>query len=83
MPDNSTVAQSRPALCNPMNCGCKLPGSSVDGILQATVLERAALSYSGDLRDSGVKHASLLCPAFAGGVFTTEPPGKLMGPKSN
>ena len=83
MPDKSTVAQSCPTLCNPMNCGCKLPGSSVDGIFQAIVLEWAAISYSGDLHDSGVKPASLLCPAFAGGVFSTEPPGKLMGPMSN
>ena len=30
--------------CNPM--GCRLPGSSVDGILQAKILEWVAISFS-------------------------------------
>ena len=30
----------------------------------------------GDLPDSGVKLASLMPPALAGGFFTTDPPGK-------
>ena len=38
------VAQSCPTLCNPM--GCSLPGSSVHGILQARILEWAAISFS-------------------------------------
>ena len=33
----SVVAQSRPTLCDPMDCS--LPGSSLHGILQARVLE--------------------------------------------
>ena len=37
-------AQSCPALCNPMHCW--LPGSSVNGILQARILEWVAFSYS-------------------------------------
>ena len=37
----SSVTQSCPTLCNPMNCS--LPGSSVHGILQARILEWVAL----------------------------------------
>ena len=32
----------------------------------------------GDLPDPGIKPASLMSPALAGGFFTTEPPGKPM-----
>ena len=38
----SSVAQSCPALCDPMDCS--LPGSSVHGILQARILERVAIN---------------------------------------
>ena len=38
------VAQSCPTLCDPMDCS--LPGSSIHGILQATVLEWVAISCS-------------------------------------
>ena len=38
------VAQSYPALCNPMDCSP--PGSSVHGILQAKILEWVAISFS-------------------------------------
>ena len=40
----SEVAQSCPTLCDPMDCS--LPGSSLHGILQATVLEWVATSSS-------------------------------------
>ena len=40
----SEVAQSCPTLCDPVDCS--LPGSSVHGILQARVLEWAAISFS-------------------------------------
>ena len=30
----------------------------------------------GDLPDPGMEPTSLMCPALAGGFFTTEPPGK-------
>ena len=39
------VTQSCPTLCNPMDCSW--PGSSVHGILQARILERVAVSFSG------------------------------------
>ena len=40
----SEVAQLWPTLCDPMNCSP--PGSSVYGILQARVLEWAAISFA-------------------------------------
>ena len=62
-------------LCDPVNCS--LPGSSVHGILQARILEWAAISFSGDLSEPGFKTVSLTSPALAGGFLTTEPIGKL------
>ena len=41
----SEVAQSCPTLSDPMDCSP--PGSSVHGILQARVLEWAAIAFSG------------------------------------
>ena len=38
------VSQSGPSLCDPM--GCRLPGSSVPGILQARILGCAAVPFS-------------------------------------
>ena len=40
----SEVAQSCPALSDPMDCS--LPGSSVHGIFQARVLEWGAIAFS-------------------------------------
>ena len=40
----SEVAQSRPTLCDPMDCS--LPGFSIHGILQARILEWVAISFS-------------------------------------
>ena len=37
---------------------CSSPGSSVHGILQARILEWAAISFSRDLHDPGIKTAS-------------------------
>ena len=39
-----SVTQSCPTLCNPMDCS--LPGSTVHGIFQASILEWGAISYS-------------------------------------
>ena len=50
--------------------GYSPPGSSVHGILQARILEWAAISFSRDLPDPGIE---LVSPALAGGFFTTEP----------
>ena len=38
------LTQSYPTLCNPMDC--RLPGSSVHGILQARILEWIAIPFS-------------------------------------
>ena len=40
----SEVVQSHPTLCDPVVCSS--PGSSVHGILQATILEWVAISFS-------------------------------------
>ena len=39
------VAHSCPTLCDPMDC--RLPGSPVHGILQARILERVDIPFSG------------------------------------
>ena len=38
------VAQSSPTLCDPTDC--RLPGSSVHGILQARILQWAAIPFA-------------------------------------
>ena len=38
------VTQSCPTLCDPTDCS--LPGSSVHGVVQASILEWVAISYS-------------------------------------
>jgi len=50
---------------------CSPLGSSVHGILQATILEWVAICFPVDLPDSGIKPTSLESPAQAGGFFTT------------
>ena len=40
----SEVAQSRPTLCDPMDCS--LPGSSIHGIFPTRVLEWVAIAFS-------------------------------------
>ena len=67
----SEVTQSCPTLCDPMDCSP--PGSSVHGILQASILEWVAMPFSKGLprlRD----RTQVSCTA--GGCFTTELPGK-------
>ena len=44
----SEVTQSCPTLCDPMDCS--LPGSSVQGIFQARVLEWGAIAFSEHIR---------------------------------
>ena len=76
-PQNSMkvlVAQLCPTLCDPTDCGS--PGSSDHGILQARILEWVAISSSRGYswpRDQA--HVSCVS-CFAGGFFTTRPPGK-------
>ena len=49
------------------------PGSSVHGIFQARILEWVAMPSSGK---PNIKPAALTSLVLAGGIFTTEPPGK-------
>ena len=58
-----------PTLHNPVDHN--LPGSSVHGILQARILEWAAMPSPRDLSDPGIEPTSLAFPALAGGFFTT------------
>ena len=58
-----SVAQLCPALCDPTHDS--LPGSSDDGILQARILEKGAISSSRDLHDPGIQPSSLVSPAMA------------------
>ena len=52
---------------------CSLPGSSVHGILQARILERGAISFSGGLPDPGIEPGS---PALRADALPSELPGK-------
>ena len=72
-----SLSQSCPTLCDPMDCSP--PGSSVQGLFQARILEQVAISTPGYLPDPGIEPMSLMSPALAGGFFTTEPPGKPQG----
>ena len=65
------VAQSSPALCNPMYCS--LPGSSVHEILQARILKAVAIPSPGDLPNPGIQRVSLTWQADP---LPPEPPGK-------
>ena len=63
-----------PTLCDPMDCS--LPGSSVQGILQARTLGWVAIPPPGDPPDPGIKPVPHMSPALAGWFFTPTPPGK-------
>ena len=68
-------SQSCPTPCNPTDCSP--PGSSVQGLLQARILEEELpFPPPGDLLNPGTEPESLASPAMAGGFFTTAPPGK-------
>ena len=53
-----------PILCDPI--GCSPPGSSVQGIFQARILEWLLLPTPGNLPDLGIEPGS---PAFTGKFF--------------
>ena len=52
---------------------CKLPDSSVHGILQVRILEWVAISSPERLPDPGIEPVSLMSPALAGRFFTPTP----------
>ena len=66
-------AQSRPSLCDPVDCGP--PGSSVARILQARILLELPFPPPGDLPNTETESASPAVSALVGRFFTTEPPG--------
>ena len=65
------VDQSCPTLCDPMDCNP--PGSSIQGILQATILKQVATPSPGDLPDPGIRPRS---PALRMDSLLSEPPQK-------
>ena len=58
------------------------PDSSVDGVLQAGILEWIATSSPGDLPDLQIKPASLTSPTLAGGCFITSATREALQPPS-
>ena len=58
-----------PTLCNPMDCS--LPGSSVHGILQARILEWAAIPFSRGFPNPGIEPGS---PVLQTDSLSSEPP---------
>ena len=74
-PKVCVCAQSCPTLCDPMDCSP--PGSSVQRISQARILEWVAISFSRDIPDPGIKPKFLY---LVGRSFTTELPGKPLHP---
>ena len=64
-------AQSCPILCDPVDCSP--PGSCIHGILQARILEWAAMPFS---RGSSWPRDQTRVSCTAGGYFTAKPPGK-------
>ena len=63
--------QSCLTLCNPVDC--RLPGSSVLGILQARILEWLPFPSPGGLPNPGIEPRS---PTLEADTLTSEPPGK-------
>ena len=70
----SSVAQSCPTLCNPMDYSP--PGSSVHGIFQARLLEWVAISSSRVSLDPGIEQASSLSSELRTDSLLVEPSGK-------
>ena len=64
-----SAAQSHLTLCDPMDCSPS--GFSVQGIVQVSILEGAAISYSRG--SSRLRHQTRVCHVsyIAGGFFTT------------
>ena len=65
------VTQSCPTLCNPLDCSP--PGSSVNGILQARILQWVAISFS---TGSSQPRDHTRSPTLQADSLQSEPPGK-------
>ena len=70
----SVFAQLRPTICDPMDLDYQSPLSM--GFPRQEYWSGLPFSFPGDLPDRGAEPVSLLSPALAGGLFTTEQPGK-------
>ena len=66
---HAKMLQSRPTLCNPMDCSP--PGFSVHGVLQARIQVRLPCPSPGDLPDPGIEPTSFVTSTLAGRFFTT------------
>ena len=75
-----SVTSLCPTLCDSMDCSPL--GSSVQGILQAGILEWVAMPSSRDLPDPGIVPMSVASPALAGRFFTTSAPWEAQGSTS-
>ena len=64
----SVISVMSNSLCDPMDC--RLPGSSVHGILQERTLEWVVISSSRGSSCSGTEHISPASPEVAGRFFT-------------
>ena len=73
--DVCVCAQSRPTLCNPMDCQAPL---SMEFPRQE-YWNGLPFPAPGALPDPGIKPVSLASSVLAGGFFTTTPPGMPMG----
>ena len=71
--ESTGIVQSCLTLWDRMDCS--LPGFSVQGSLQARILEWFAISFFRDLPDPGIKPGS---PALQANSLSTELPGKLI-----
>ena len=78
-------SQSCPILCDPMDYSP--PGSSAQGIFQAKILERVAISYSEDCLNPGIEPTSLVSHISCTGkqiIYHLAPPGeKAVAPHSS
>ena len=73
-------AHSCLTLCNPRDCSP--PGSSVHGVLQPRILDWIAIPSSGGSSYPVIEPQPPASPALAGGLSTTQPPGKpCLGPR--
>ena len=68
------VTQSCPTLCDPMDCSP--PGSSVDGTLQARILELVVMPSSRGSSPPKDQACISCVSSIVGGFFTSEPLGK-------
>ena len=70
----SVISVMSNSVCSPMDC--RLPGSTVHGILQERTLEWAVISSSRGSSDSGTEHTSPVSPAVGWILYLLSHQGK-------